>query len=226
MSFLGHRVSPGADNADGDTCVSRYVKSPGQQHYTRGPRGSRAILTPDLTSQETVERVAALDAYGPILWLVLAAAWVFLAVWTAVSYRRAGRLEARLDDLIGQSGEQNTAQTVAEYLSTVRHTARAVNQLQRDHALLAEALPSMIRHVGLVRFSPFHDTGGDQSFALALLDGHGDGVVITALHSRTDSRLYAKPVTGHRSEYSLTAEEREAIARAIADRQVPVARSS
>jgi hypothetical protein len=83
-------------------------------------------------------------------------------------------------------------------------------------------MPSTIRCVGLVRFSPFHDTGGDQSFALALLDGKGDGVVITGLHSRHDSRLYAKPIERNGSSYSLTPEEREAMERAVSRRTASV----
>jgi hypothetical protein len=88
--------------------------------------------------------------------------------------------------------------------------------MQEQHDEILHILPTVIRYVGLVRFSPFHDTGSDQSFALALLDGRKDGVVITALHSRTDSRLYAKPVERGSSSYSLTAEERDAMNRALA----------
>jgi hypothetical protein len=91
--------------------------------------------------------------------------------------------------------------------------------MQEQHDDIVHILPSVIRHVGLVRFSPFHDTGSDQSFALALLDGRRDGVVITALHSRTDSRLYAKPVERGTSSYSLTPEERDAMDRALAGQE-------
>jgi hypothetical protein len=65
-----------------------------------------------------------------------------------------------------------------------------------------------------VRFNPFADKGGDQSFAVALLDDLGDGVVFTGLHSRTDVRVYCKPVVGGASTYPLTNEEAEAITRA------------
>ncbi len=95
----------------------------------------------------------------------------------------------------------------------------SLSSLYNDHAfafwLLLLVAVACVRHVGLVRFSPFHDTGGDQSFALALLDGRGDGVVLTGLHSRHDSRLYAKPIEGGSSSYSLTTEEREAMSRAL-----------
>ena len=51
-----------------------------------------------------------------------------------------------------------------------------------------------IHKVGVVRFNPFKDIGGDQSFALALLDGKNSGVVISSLHTREGTRIYSKPV--------------------------------
>ena len=77
-----------------------------------------------------------------------------------------------------------------------------------------EALSSNLR-LGVVRFNPFEDTGGDQSFAIALIDKQGDGVVISSLHSRKETRVYAKPLKNRESAYPLTEEEKEAIARAL-----------
>lgn len=74
---------------------------------------------------------------------------------------------------------------------------------------------SHVQKVGLVRFNPFAETGGDQSFVLALLDGEGSGFVISSLHSRDSTRLYAKPVKkGKASGYELSAEEKRAIKQA------------
>ena len=62
-----------------------------------------------------------------------------------------------------------------------------------------------------MRFNPFSDTGGDQSFSIALLDGAGDGLVISSLFGRSETRVFAKPVQGGQSKYTLTDEEQEAI---------------
>jgi hypothetical protein len=64
---------------------------------------------------------------------------------------------------------------------------------------------------GLVRFNPFGDTGGNQSFALALLDSEGDGVVILSLHSREGTRIYVKPVKKGKAELKVSDEEERAI---------------
>ncbi len=53
-----------------------------------------------------------------------------------------------------------------------------------------------IQRTGLVRYNPFEDTGGNQSFAVALLDANGDGVVVSSLHARNGTRIYAKAIAG------------------------------
>ncbi len=78
----------------------------------------------------------------------------------------------------------------------------------RIHAL---ALRS-VHKVGIIRFNPFRDIGGDQSFALALLDGKDSGIVISSLHTREGTRIYSKPVLkGVSEKYTLTEEEKMAI---------------
>jgi hypothetical protein len=165
-----------------------------------------------------------LTVYGPVLWAALAVALFGVVVWVVRLQRRAAGLERRLDLLLGDLSDDGTARMLADYLSTVRATAASVNQMRVEHDELVRVMPSVIRHVGLVRFSPFHDTGGDQSFALALLDGQKSGVVVTGLHARTDSRLYAKPIQHGQSSYSLTPEEREAMEIAVGRRQVATVR--
>ena len=68
-----------------------------------------------------------------------------------------------------------------------------------------------IQEIGIVRFNPFKESGGDQSFSIALLDGNKDGVVITSLYGREGNRIFAKPIKNGKSEYLLTEEEKEVI---------------
>lgn len=71
---------------------------------------------------------------------------------------------------------------------------------------------SHIQKIGLVRFNPFKDTGGDQSFILALVDAEDTGVVISSLHTRTGTRWYAKGVVrGKGVEYDLSEDEIRAL---------------
>ncbi|HEX6488672.1 MAG TPA: DUF4446 family protein [Candidatus Dormibacteraeota bacterium] len=80
----------------------------------------------------------------------------------------------------------------------------------------AGAVPGAIQRVGVVRFNPYHDTGGEYSFAVALLDEAGGGLLLTGLYHRDQSRVYAKEIRAWTSEHELMDEEREAIEKARA----------
>ena len=71
-----------------------------------------------------------------------------------------------------------------------------------------------IQRVGVVRFNPYHDTGGEYSFTAALLDENGTGLLLTGLYHRDQSRVYAKAVRAWASDQELMDEEREAIEQA------------
>ncbi len=75
-----------------------------------------------------------------------------------------------------------------------------------------------LQNVGVVRYNPFDDTGSNQSFALALVDAEGNGVVLSSLHSRQQTRVYLKEVVGGQSEAQLSDEETEALRRAALPR--------
>lgn len=92
---------------------------------------------------------------------------------------------------------------VREPLSPDQVTAE-IQALQMDSA-------TALRHVAVVRYDAFGDMGGHLSWSLALLDDGGDGVVLTSIHGRSDSRTYAKNVTGWSASQQLSPEEAEAI---------------
>ncbi len=71
-----------------------------------------------------------------------------------------------------------------------------------------------VQKIGIVRFNPFQEIGGNQSFSLALLNGNDNGVVITSLYSREGNRVYGKPIKNGGSEYPLSEEEKKAIEQA------------
>jgi hypothetical protein len=81
---------------------------------------------------------------------------------------------------------------------------------------LEAIVPTAFQRVGLVRYNPFEDTGGNQSFALTIIDPRGDGLVISSLHARSGTRLYAKSIAGGTAETALSAEETEALRAALA----------
>jgi Protein of unknown function (DUF4446) len=104
----------------------------------------------------------------------------------------------------------------------IRRLEGAVRQLALGERRLGELAEVAVRNVGVVRFDAFEDMGGRLSFSAALLDGHGDGVVITSINGRQDTRCYAKRVQGGASVHNLSDEERQAIRQAMSrsDREI------
>lgn len=82
---------------------------------------------------------------------------------------------------------------------------------QKTEEVKAHSLKS-IHKIGLLRFNPFREIGGDQSFSLALLDDENSGAIISSLYSREGVRIYAKSIQkGQTAKYPLTEEEKHAI---------------
>jgi uncharacterized protein YlxW (UPF0749 family) len=135
-----------------------------------------------------------------------------MALWLAYLTWRQVRLERRLKTLLTAASGEDLETLLQSYLAQVQETASQVQDLNALAKRLQVAARYSLQHLGVVRFNPFPDTGGNQSFAIALVDGHGNGVVISSLHAREGTRVYAKPLKKWESEYALTDEEKQAIA--------------
>jgi hypothetical protein len=101
------------------------------------------------------------------------------------------------------------------HLDKVFAVARELDDLSARSAVMEAAGRRSIQRIGLVRFNPFEDTGGNQSFALALTDAAGNGFIVSSLHARTGTRVYAKAISDGRSDGALSAEETEALRLAL-----------
>jgi hypothetical protein len=128
---------------------------------------------------------------------------------------RARRLRKGLHLLDGPNGPEGVLDALnrgsAETRALRAELARAKGELDIARNELADAL----RHVAVVRYDAFGDMGGRMSFTAALLDDSGDGLVITSINGRTESRAYAKGVKQGSSDQTLSPEETEAISLAL-----------
>ncbi len=111
----------------------------------------------------------------------------------------------------------------AGLVSTIQHHADQLRELRTDllvvhdnTTLLRRMAKEPVSRIALVRYDAFEGLAGAMSFSLAQLDEVGDGIVLSAIAGRSDSRLYAKPLVGGRCEYELTPEEQIAVERAVA----------
>lgn len=156
-------------------------------------------------------------ATQPPSWLlpVAAAGVLTLIVWNIVLSVLLIRVLLWTKRLFGNTKKDELKTILQEHIERVGVVQIKLNDLEK---MLSHMQQEGLRHIqktGIVRFNPFQDTGGDQSFVLALLDAENNGLVISSLHSRERTRIYAKPVRdGQAGEYPFSDEEKEAIRRA------------
>ena len=144
--------------------------------------------------------------------IVLLIAVVVLAGWVAVLTGRQARMQRRFKTLLDVDSNLNLEDLLVDHLEQVTRTTGRVEELNALARQLQVGARSSLQHMGVLRFNPFSDSGGDQSFAVALVDGRGGGVVLSGLHGRDGTRTYAKPLVKWESTYTLTEEEKRAIA--------------
>lgn len=147
---------------------------------------------------------------------IVAAAGAGLALLALVAVvivlvRQQRLLRTYRNFMSGASGESLEA-ILHEHVASIQNTGERVAAVEQLARRLEKAGYFSFQHLGVVRYNPFHDTGSDQSFAVALVDGHGNGVVLSSLHARDVTRVYAKPLAKWESTYQLTDEEKQAIA--------------
>jgi hypothetical protein len=151
-----------------------------------------------------------------LIWAVALTILVVIGVvWVLDLQARLRRVQSRYENLLSHGDEDTSMAAALENLAarvseTTARTERLVTRAEQIDATLVHT----VQGLGLVRFRAFQDTGGDQSFALALVDGEGNGAVVSALYGRGGTRLFAKPVQGWLSPKALGEEEEKALAQA------------
>jgi len=151
-----------------------------------------------------------------LLVVALVAAVLLLGVWVALLQRSEARLRRRLRRVLPEGESGGIDEILDRQLKQLGGLGERVDALNKLHHELDALSQRTIQKVAVIRYNPFSDTGGDQSFAIALLDSLGNGVVLSSLHSRTDTRVFAKPVQSGRSKFQLSDEEQDAIKKALA----------
>ncbi|MBN1936436.1 MAG: DUF4446 family protein [Anaerolineae bacterium] len=137
-----------------------------------------------------------------------------LLAWLVILQTRFSRLHRQYRRLMTGVDSANLETVLNDHLDQVRDHVQTVQELKTQTRQIERTLKHSMQWMGLIRFNPFRDTGGNQSFAWAIVDGYGNGIVLSSLHSREGTRFYAKPLDKWESPHSLTDEEKQAIARA------------
>ena len=147
-----------------------------------------------------------------LLGLTVAATFIWLGILSYLIWQQ----NVFLKSLFPKSGERDIRKKFAEVLELIEEFGSDLDRLKLKLKEVESLGLQHIQKVELLRFNPYDDTGGDQSFTCALLNGKGSGVVITSLHARGGTRIFAKPVVeGKPDKHELSKEEKEVVKRAL-----------
>lgn len=133
---------------------------------------------------------------------------LLILLWALV---RMGNITGRFKVLLKGSENTNLENLLVKSLELGEQNQATLRKILDSQSELRTTLARCVQNKAVVRFNAYDDISSDLSFAVALLDGNGDGVVISSLYGRDDSRTYAKPVVQAKSKYPLNQEEIKAI---------------
>ena len=175
-------------------------------------------------SPPSLGNVATYVAVFALILAYLALVAAYSALRTLAKLRRSTALLAR--GARGSEGRQSIIEATTAHAERTQSVAEQLESLRlhvdEQHAAALAAVEARadkeqgaLRNVALVRYDAFSDLSGRMSFSLALLDDGGDGVTISAIAGRTDTRVYAKAIVSGSGEHELSPEERQAVSSAL-----------
>lgn len=139
-----------------------------------------------------------------------------LLIWIGILTFFFWSLSAHYNNLVRSTNKKTLQTALDSLIADIDIAKKDIAKLSKTCDTIMEEGKFHIQKVGLLRFNPFKETGGDQSFILALLDEQDNGVVLSGLYSRSGMRWYAKKIKkGDGVEHSLSVEEKETIRQAV-----------
>lgn len=146
--------------------------------------------------------------------LLIIVPFVVILGWDVYLHLKINKINKRLSVFFQGKKAVDLEEVLFTEIKRLKQTEQSIKALIENHKALQEMSAKSIQKVGIVRFNPFKNTGGDQSFAIALLDYHSNGLVISSLYTREGTHIYSKPIIDGKSKYQLSKEEIQALEKA------------
>jgi hypothetical protein len=152
--------------------------------------------------------------YQPII-LGLGLILLFLIAGVAWLFWQLKKIKQKQEFFFQGKKAKDLEKVIEEQIKEIKKLKADIKDLLKLSEKIHQVASLGIQRVGLIRYNPFGDIGGDQSFTIALLDAYNNGAVISSLHSKEGTRIYAKPIEKGESSYQLSDEEKQAVKKAI-----------
>jgi len=146
--------------------------------------------------------------------LIFTAVFILLIIWNIFLHLRFSGLKRKLKTFFNGKKASDLEGVLFEEIKRLKKAEKDIEELFKSSKILKQMAKQSIQKAAVVRFNPFKETGGDQSFAIALLDFNNNGLVISSIFTREGTRVYTKPIESGQSKYPLSKEEIEALKKA------------
>lgn len=150
--------------------------------------------------------------YEPAATLVLLAIVLMLFIWNIFLQKNIGKIHKKNAAFFSGNNIKNIDNLIINHSNSIKALDKDIQELYTISNQINLQAYKGLHKFAIVRFNPFKDVGGDQSFAIAILNGKNNGLTISSLYTREGTRVYAKAITnGETEKYPLTEEEKQAI---------------
>lgn len=150
-----------------------------------------------------------------VILAVLGVLALILFLLTINLYMKVSYMKKRYRKMMTGADGSNLERMLIGHINEMKEVSAENERIKQENQRIDALLQLAITRVGVVRFRAFDDMGSDLSYAVALLDSHNNGVILSSIFGREDSRSYVKPVENGKSTYALMAEEQQALDEAM-----------
>lgn len=143
---------------------------------------------------------------------------IALLVYCVILHIRLGSLKKKYDFFMQGDNGESLERKLSVEVSEIRDAAKGLETMMTEQAAIRNIQSNTIQKIGFIKYNAFENIGNDLSFALTLLDGNNNGICISSIYGRNESRIFSKPIVKGKSLVSLSQEELESLNEALGER--------
>lgn len=158
------------------------------------------------------------ESIQPWIGMVTIVLVIALLVYCVILHIRLGSLKKKYDFFMQGENGASLERKLSVEVSEIRDAAKGLETMMTEQAAIRNIQSNTIQKIGFIKYNAFENIGNDLSFALTLLDGNNNGICISSIYGRNESRIFSKPIVKGKSLVSLSQEELESLNEALGER--------
>ena len=143
---------------------------------------------------------------------------IALLVYCVILHIRLGSLKKKYDFFMQGDNGASLERKLSVEVSEIRDAAKGLETMMTEQVAIRNIQSNTMQKIGFIKYNAFENIGNDLSFALTLLDGNNNGICISSIYGRNESRIFSKPIVKGKSLVSLSQEELESLNEALGER--------